>query len=95
MREYEGAQDKDRVEKLEQSKKEKNWNYDISDPDRVNYETVSTEHNAEAKAKNDERATLIAAVDKAKTKEETKNTEISTQENKLKSVEKLKEQIKN
>jgi hypothetical protein len=34
-------------------------------------------------------------IQKAKTKEETKKTEISTQENKLKSVEKRKEQIKN
>ena len=73
LREYEGAQDKDRIEKLAQSKEKKNWNYDISDPDRVNYNTVSTEHNAEAEAKNDERATLIAAVDKAKTKEEIKD----------------------
>lgn len=70
LQEYEDAQDKDRVEKLAQSKEKKNWNYDISDPDRVNYDTVSTEHNANAKAKNDERAALIAAVDKAKTDEE-------------------------
>ena len=66
LQEYENTQDKDRIEKLAQSKEKKNWNYDISDPDRVNYNTVSTEHNADAKAKNDERATLIAAVKETK-----------------------------